>query len=51
MHDSTINLHPNEYAEGLHYYWSAADLDRCVGSCKTLNVLFNKAYAPNETEI
>ena len=25
-------------------------LDRCVGSCNTLNDLFNKACVPNETE-
>ena len=31
-----INLHPNEYSQGLHYYPFAVNLDRCVGSCNTL---------------
>ena len=26
------------------------DLDRCVGSCNTLNDLSNKACVPNKTE-
>ena len=34
-----INLHPNEYIEGLLYYPSAFNLDRCVGSFNTLNDL------------
>ena len=38
-----INLHPNEYSQGLHYY-PFVKLDRCVGSCNTLNDLSNKAY-------
>ena len=37
-----INLHPNEYNQELHYYRSAVKLDICVGSCDTLNDLFNK---------
>ena len=28
----------------------AVKLDRCVGSCKTLNDLFNKVCVPNKTE-
>ena len=31
-----INLHPNEYSQQLQYYPSAVTLDRCVGSCNTL---------------
>ena len=40
---SLINLHPNEYSEELHYYPFVIKLDRCVGSCNTLNDLSNKA--------
>ena len=32
-----INLHPNEYSQEFHYYPFAVKLDRCVGSCNTLN--------------
>ena len=45
-----INLHPNEYSKEFHYYSFAVKLDRCVGSCNTLNDVSNKVYAPNKTE-
>ena len=45
-----INLHCNEYNQELHYYQFAVKLDRCVGSCNTLNDLSNKVYVPNKTE-
>ena len=45
-----INLHPNEYSQGLLYYPLAVNLDRCVGSCNILNYLSNKVYVPNKTE-
>ena len=32
-----INLHPNEYCQELRYYLIGVKLDRCVGSCNTLN--------------
>ena len=32
-----INLHPNEYRQEFHYYSFTVKLDRCVGSCNTLN--------------
>ena len=32
-----INLHPNEYTQGLRYCPFAINLDRCVISCNTLN--------------
>ena len=32
-----INLHPNECSKELHYYPFAIKLDKCVGSCNTLN--------------
>ena len=34
----------------LHYYPLAVKLDRCVGSCNTLNDLSNKVCVPNKTE-
>ena len=44
-----INLHPNEYSQELHYYQFAVKLDKCVGSCNTLNNLSNKVCVPNKT--
>ena len=32
-----INLYPNEYTRGLCNYQFVVNLDRCVGSCNTLN--------------
>ena len=45
-----INLYPNEYSQELHYYPSAAKLDRCVESCSTLNDLSIKLCVPYKTE-
>ena len=45
-----INLHPNEYSQEFHYYPFAVKLDRCVGSCNTINDLSNKVCAPNKRE-
>ena len=45
-----INLHPNEYSQELRYYPFAVKLDKCVGSCNTLNDLCNKVCVPNKTE-
>ena len=45
-----INLHPNEYSQEFHYYPFAVKLDRCGGSCNTLNDLSNKGCVPNKTE-
>ena len=45
-----INLHPNEYNQELHYYPFAVKLDKCAGSCNTLNDLSNKVCVPNKTE-
>ena len=45
-----INLHPNEYIQGLHYYPFAINLDRYVESCNTLNDLSNKVCVPNKIE-
>ena len=45
-----INLYPNEYSQEFHCYPFAVKLDRCVGSCNTLNDLSNKVCVPNKTE-
>ena len=45
-----LDLHPNEYSQEFHYYPSAVKLDRCVGSCNTLNDLSNKVCVPNKAE-
>ena len=45
-----INLHPNEYTQGIHYYSFTVNLDRCIRSCNTLNDLSNRIYVPNKTE-
>ena len=45
-----INLHPNEYTQGLRYYPFALNLDRSMGSCNVLNNLSNKVCIANKTE-
>ena len=47
-----INLHPNEYTQGLRYYPFVVNLDRCVNRDRgnTLNELSNKVCVPNKTE-
>ena len=45
-----INLNPNEYSQGLHYYQFAVDLDKCVGICNILDELPNKVCAPKKPE-
>ena len=48
-----INLHPNEYTQGLRYYPFAVSLDRCVNldrSFNALNELSNKVCVSNKTE-
>ena len=40
----------NEYSQKLRYYPFLVELDRCVGSCNTLNDLSNKVCNPNKTE-
>ena len=37
-----MNLHSNEYNEEFHCYQFAVKLDRCLGSCNTLNNLLIK---------
>ena len=45
-----INSYPNRYSQEFHYFPFAFKLDRCVGSCNTLNDLSNKVCVPNKTE-
>ena len=45
-----IKLLPNEYSQEFQYYPFSVNLDRCVGSCNTLNGLSNKLCVPNKTE-
>ena len=45
-----INLHPNEYSQEFHYYPFAVKLDRCAGSCNTLNDWSNNVCVPNKEE-
>ena len=45
-----INLHPNEYNQEFRCYPFVVKLDRCVGSCNTLNDLSNKLCIQNKTE-
>ena len=45
-----FNLHYGEYSQEFHYYPFAVKLDRCVGSCNTLNDLSNKLCIPNKTK-
>ena len=44
------NLYPDEYSQEFHYYPFSVKLDRCTGSCNTLNNLSNKECVPNKTE-
>ena len=43
-----INLHPREFNQISLLF--AIKLERCVGSCDTLNDLSNKVCVPNNTE-
>ena len=45
-----INLHPNECTQGLRYYPFADNLDRCVGSCNTVNDHSNRVCVPKKRE-
>ena len=47
---SLINLYPNKCSWEFHYYPFAVKLNTCVGSCNSLNDLFNKTNVPNKTE-
>ena len=42
--------YPNEYSQELHFYPFPVKLDTLVGSCTTLNNLFNKLCVLNKIE-
>ena len=45
-----MTLYPNDYSQEFYYYPFTIKLDKCTGSCKTLNDLPNKVSVPNTTE-
>ena len=45
-----INLHPNEYNQGLCYYPFVDHLGRYDGICNTLDDLSKRVCVPNKTE-
>ena len=47
---TVINLHPNEYTQGLRYYPFATNVDKCVWSFNTINDLSKKIFFPNKIE-
>ena len=50
IQSTLINLHPNECSKEFHYYPSSVKLNRCVGSCNTLNDLSRKVCIPYKAE-
>ena len=50
IQSTLTNLHPNEYSQKFHYYPLLVKLDRCAGSCETINDLSNKACVLNKIE-
>ena len=47
---ASINLHPNEYTLGLHYYLFAVNFDRYVRRWNSPYDLCNKLSVPSKTE-
>ena len=45
-----IDLNPDELNQELHYYPLVYKLDRYIGSCSTLNNLFDKKCRPDKTK-
>ena len=45
-----IYINPNECSHELLYYLLTVNLDRCAGSCHTLDDLLGGRCVPNETE-
>ena len=45
-----IDLNPNEYNQGLRYYPFIVNLDRCIGSCNSLDDPSGRICVPNRTE-
>ena len=46
----TLNLDPNEYSWKFHSCPFSVKLNKCVGSCNTLNDLSNRVCIPNKKE-
>ena len=46
-----INLHPNEYSQGLHYYPFVVKLDKCAKSCNILNDLSSTVWVSNKIDL
>ena len=46
MQPTLTNLHPNEYSQEPHYHSFVVKVDKCVGSCNTLNHLSNRVCVP-----
>ena len=47
--NNLVLSHPKEHSQKFHYYSFEVKLDRCVGSCNTLNDLSNKVFIANKT--
>ena len=45
-----IDLNPDKYSQGLHYYLFMVNLDRCNRSCNTLDDLSNRICVTNNIE-
>ena len=45
-----IQLHPNECSQEFNYYPFVVKLDKCAGSCNTLNDLFHNICVTNKTK-
>ena len=50
IQSALVNLHPNEYSQEFHYYSFSVKLDRCAGSCNTINYFSSKVCVPNKTK-
>ena len=50
IHCTLINLHPHKFSPELYYYPFVVKLDKCAGSCNTLNDLPKKVCVPNKIE-
>ena len=46
-----INLHSDEYSQGLSYYPLPVNLDRCVVSYNSFNDLSTRVCFPNKTDL
>ena len=44
------NLHPNEYSQEWSYYQFLVNVDRCGGSCNTLDNLSSRVCVSNKTK-